>query len=360
MAAQMKRIEDPQSGMSGKSLFQPRVPNMIGLNHAMPSTSRQASGLLPTLIIAGAPRSGTTSLFRWLADHPDVLGSTVKETYYFVDPGTHMFDSKQHFLSSGIDGYRRFFPKGEESPRLVVEATPSYLYSELAIRELPQLSSRPHFIFLLREPASQIHSAFRYFQSNWDWIPANMSFSDFLAASDSGTHHFKGNELAQNALRNAAYVDFLLRWQEACGVDRLHVFLFEEAFSDERRFMRRLAEQFGIDAGFYDTYNFPSENQTYSVRSKGFQKLNIALRSWLPQGTFYKTVRSLYRHINTQVEAPEERLEEELEIVLAERYRRANERLADEFKLDLKAWNAVQESRRARQRHKEEGEHVTC
>jgi hypothetical protein len=301
--------------------------------------------LLPTVIIAGAPKSGTSSLFRWLADHPDVLGSTVKETYYFVDPDTHMFDRTRHYLSGGIDGYKKFFPPGERAPRIVVEATPSYLYSELAIRELPHIPSRPHFIFLLREPASQIHSTFRYFQSNWNWIPSELSFQEFLAASESGTNRFRGNELAQYALRNAAYVDFLLRWRDACGKDRVHVFLFEEAFSDKRRFMRNLARQFGIAPDFYDDYDFSPENQTYTVRSKALQKLNIAVRSWIPQGAFYKAARSAYRRMNTRIPAAGERRDLEAEITLADRYRRVNERLMQEFNLDLRAWKAVEQSR---------------
>ena len=303
--------------------------------------------MLPTVIIAGAPKSGTSSLFRWLADHPDVLGSTVKETYYFVDPDTHMFDRTRHFLSGGIDGYKKFFPQGESVPRLVVEATPSYLYSELAIRELPNIPSRPHFIFLLREPADQIHSTFRYFQSNWNWIAPGLSFQEFLVASESGTNRFRGNELAQYALRNAAYVDFLLRWRDACGKDRVHVFLFEEAFSDKRRFMRHLAGQFGIDPDFYDDYDFSPENQTYAVRSKALQKINIAVRSWIPQGAFYKAARSLYRRMNTRIPAAGGRGDLEVEITLADKYRRVNERLMMEFNLDPQAWTIIQQNRQA-------------
>ena len=34
----------------------------------------------PKVIIAGAPRSGTTSIFEWLSDHLEVCASTEKET----------------------------------------------------------------------------------------------------------------------------------------------------------------------------------------------------------------------------------------------------------------------------------------
>jgi hypothetical protein len=202
---------------------------------------------------------------------------------------------------------------------------------------------------MLREPASQIRSLFRYFQTNWNWIPPNMSFSEFVAASRSGTLTFGGNELLQNALRNVAYVDFLLEWRNACGADRIHVFLFEEAFSDGRRFMRHLAERFGIDAGFYDSYKFPRENPTYSVRSRVLQKFNVSVRSLLPQGALYRATRFLYRTVNTRIEGAE-RLDSELAITLADGYRQSNKQLADEFRLNLDPWIAVQESRLAKAR----------
>lgn len=40
---------------------------------------------VPNLLIPGAPKAGTFSLQKWLVDHPGALGSSEKETYYFVD-----------------------------------------------------------------------------------------------------------------------------------------------------------------------------------------------------------------------------------------------------------------------------------
>jgi len=41
--------------------------------------------IFPNLVIAGAPKSGTSSLFFWLAAHPEVCGSQKKETYFLAD-----------------------------------------------------------------------------------------------------------------------------------------------------------------------------------------------------------------------------------------------------------------------------------
>jgi hypothetical protein len=306
---------------------------------------RECAGLLPSLVIAGAPKSGTSSVFRWLTDHPDVVGSSVKETYYFVDPGSHMFDSMSHFLRDGLSGYRKFFPFPARAPKMVVEATPSYLYSDLALRELPNLPSAPHFLFLLREPASQIHSIFRYFQSNWDWIDADMSFAEFLSVADAGTSEFYGNELARHAINNARYIDFLSRWSAACGKNRIHVFLFEDVLSDPRRFMQLLARRFSIDPDFYDDYEYPAENQTYTVRSRSLQKLNVSIRSWLPQGAAYNALRGLYRRLNTKVEPPRDPSGIAHEAALAGRFITSNQDLAREFELDLAPWRMIHSKR---------------
>jgi hypothetical protein len=158
---------------------------------------------------------------------------------------------------------------------------------------------------------------------------------------------FNGNELACDATRNASYVDFLEKWREKCGSERIHVFLFEEVFSDPRGFMCRLADMFGLAANFYDGYAFPRENETYSVRSKSLQKINILVRPLVPRGQIYQNVRRAYRAMNTRRPVADQEPIDEFDVSLAERYRRSNERLASAFGLDLTAWDKVADARRA-------------
>jgi hypothetical protein len=46
---------------------------------------------LPNLIVAGAPKCVTSSLFQWIADHPEAEGARIKETCYFNDLSSHVF-----------------------------------------------------------------------------------------------------------------------------------------------------------------------------------------------------------------------------------------------------------------------------
>lgn len=298
------------------------------------------NGALPNFIIGGAPKAGTSSLHAWLGEHPDALGSNPKETYYFVDPGSHMYDALRH-IEQGLDGYREFFQlrPGIQSPKAVFEATPMYLYSHTALTRLPALPTAPRFLFVLREPAAQIQSLYQYFRENWRWIPGEMSFSDFLAAVRDGTHDFRGNELARNALSFADYRPFLEQWRKRLGSDRMRVCLFEDMVRQPQEFMQLLCEWIGLDPQFYRDYPFLRENETYSARSHRLQTLNVAIRSKLPQGMLYRLGRRIYRLLNTTAPPPPTQESRELMSRLREEFAEANARLASSFDLDLSPWN---------------------
>ncbi len=242
-------------------------------------------------------------------------------------------------VSGGLAGYAAHFPD-TTGARIIMESTPAYIYSATARAALRDMPGAPSVLFVLREPATQIHSLFRYFQNNWDWIPHDMSFADFLAACRAGSHDFKGNELARNCLANAAYVDHLILWQKAIGPDRMKVMLFDDLLADQTAFLKAICDWLGLDPGFYDDYAFPRENETYQPRSRGLQALNLAIRSRLPKGAAYNALRALYRRLNTTTPAMVTPNEDAVLSDLKASFSDANARLAAAFDLDLSRWSA--------------------
>ena len=292
---------------------------------------------IANFIIAGVPKAGTSSVHRWIAAHPDAVGSTEKETYHFADPGTHM--ARDGVEPGDLDAYARHFPvePGRE-PKVVLESTPGYVYHREALLRIPGLPTQPRCLFIVREPSSQVFSLYRYFRENWSWVPASMSFREFVAAVRGGTHDFGGNELAFDALSNAAYVDFLEPWRERLGGERMRVHTFDALKADPRGFVEDVAGWLGLDTSFYQTYGFPRENETYAARWRSLQEVNIALRARLPKGWPYEVARRVYRAVNTR--SPDAAGSDERAVLsgLRDEYRAANERLARSFDLDLSGW----------------------
>ncbi|MEY1556944.1 sulfotransferase domain-containing protein [Yoonia sp. R2331] len=293
--------------------------------------------ILPNFLIAGVPKAGTSSVHGWLADHPDCVGSIEKETYFLVDPGTHMHRPDSH-ISGGLAGYAAHFPPVDQA-RIVMESTPGYICSDTARRTLADMPGAPKVLFILREPADQIYSLFRYFQNNWDWIPSDMTFSAFLAACRAGTHDFKGNELARDCLINAAYVDHLRAWQTAIGSGRMKVMLFDDLLADQSAFLKSICAWLEIEPSFFDDYAFPRANETYAPRSRGLQSLNIAIRNRLPKGAAYNALRGLYRRLNTRAPDAASDADDHALAQLRRDFEAANAQLAKAFDLDLSRWS---------------------
>ncbi len=294
--------------------------------------------VLPNLLVAGAPKCGTSSVHGWLSDHPDVIGSLEKETYFLSDPGSHMHRPSSH-VSDGLGGYAAHFPPGAADAKVLLESTPGYLYSDTARSAVATFPTMPKVLFILREPSAQIYSLFRYFQNNWNWVPADMDFAAFIEASRTGSHDFMGNELAQNCLRNAAYVDHLIKWRDILGDCHMKITLFDDLQDDQQGFMTALCDWLELAPEFYQSYGYPRENETYQPRSRKLQSANLAIRAMLPKGAAYTALRHLYRRLNTRKPDPASRKDAVAVTQLRGEYRGANQRLAETFELDLSRWN---------------------
>src|SRR3954471_22217123 len=81
--------------------------------------------VLPTAVIIGTQRGGTTSLHRYLVGHPDIHGARRKEVHYF----------DRHYRKSSL-WYRGQFPtRREVGPTgMTIDATPYLLFHPLAPR----------------------------------------------------------------------------------------------------------------------------------------------------------------------------------------------------------------------------------
>src|SRR5207248_5761074 len=77
---------------------------------------------LPNFLIIGAARAGTTSLYHYLRQHPDIFMSRIKETNYYTDED-QILDS---WAVRSRAKYEELFA-GANGERAIGEATPKYL-----------------------------------------------------------------------------------------------------------------------------------------------------------------------------------------------------------------------------------------
>lgn len=297
--------------------------------------------MLPNLIIGGAPKCGTTSLHGWLEAHPQVTGSSVKETFYFVDPSSDQFRPHANFRDHGFEGFAQFFTETEPGASLCIESTTLCLYSQTALNHLPDLPSRPKFLFMVREPSRQLYSNYQFFTNKFPEIDPRTSFADFIDQVRRADPRVGHVEQLRHALDYANYEKHLSRWRDRVGADRIAVHVFEDMIKDPRVFARKLAVTYGIEPDFFDSYAFDPDNQTTYVRSWALKSLGRKLRAILPAGRALEGLRSVYHAINSSKARPEMSAQDEATLAaLKAEFADANQRLAREFDLDLSRWAA--------------------
>ena len=123
---------------------------------------------LPTFLVIGAAKSGTTSLHRYLGQHPDIFVSRVKEPGFFAFEGQSLdFDGPgdewiQQTVATNIDAYAHHF-EGVTSEKAIGESSPVYLYSKEAPGRIATHLENPHLIAILRDPVDRAFSQFLFF-----------------------------------------------------------------------------------------------------------------------------------------------------------------------------------------------------
>lgn len=299
--------------------------------------------ILPNLIIAGAPKCGTTSLFTWLADHPDVCGASVKETRFLLDPDDPHFDSSSNYHVHGLAGYEAYFRHcGTSSAPFILEATPDYLYQETAPKVLASLEPVPDILFVLRKPSDRVYSHYQFARNDRAVIQADLTFREFVSLARGGGPH-RDRAYAQEVFDHSFYFNYLGRWLDRFPSTNVHVFVFEELKRDPQRFARGLATEIGIDPDFYDGYPFRRRNPSYRVRWHGLHSARRALGRRLPprpRRILKRATQKAYARLNVRG-ASFARSDEENEVLeqLDREFRAHNELLSRELRIDLSAWD---------------------
>jgi hypothetical protein len=183
--------------------------------------------VLPNFLIVGAPRSGTTSLARYLGAHPQVFMAADKEVRFFGAG----FDR-------GLEWYAKHFAGAGTQPR-VGEATPTYLADPQARRRLAATLPEAKLIAILRDPVDRAYSQY--------WLARSLGTEDrtFEAAIGVAGGADATDRPLRRYLEQGRYVEQL---RDLCTLyprDAVHVEIFED-------FVAAPAERFRSVCRFLD------------------------------------------------------------------------------------------------------------
>ena len=158
--------------------------------------------------IVGAPKAGTTSLYHYLSEHPQIEMSSQKEPDYFSDKAINeqgMYYGKNRVNT--LDKYESLFVQKESV--VYGEASVSYLFYDNVAEDIKKYNPNAKIIIMLRNP---IERAFSHYLMDYRLGLISDSFENIIAkkSKHKKAHLFYQQyiEVSKYATQIQRYLDF--------------------------------------------------------------------------------------------------------------------------------------------------------
>ena len=276
--------------------------------------------MLPTYLIVGTVRSGTTSLHRALRRHPDVFAPGEKELHFF----DRQFDR-------GIGWYESLFADAPGTGP-VGEATPNYVYDEHALERMAGVVPDARLVVLLRDPVERAYSQYWMQRSahheTLDFADAVAAEPDRLATPDPNARAYF------SYVDRGRYVAQLRRLRSHYPAEQTLVVLYEDLRDRPEETFQGVCRFIGADPGAGPSGLDERANQHRSYRFDRVRRLTHEVRRRGPVGRAAAHVMAKANSRATRYPVMDARTRTRLEREFAE----PNAELAAWLGRDLSAW----------------------
>ena len=303
---------------------------------------------LPNFFVAGAPKAGTTSLYFYLAQHPQVYMSPVKEPTFFGAADILSAPQRDLILQRGVhdpgplrryltgthtyaplvlewDDYLTLFRNVREEIA-IGEASASYLWQPSAAEAIRARVPGARLVFILRDPAERLFS--HILGSSWS-DPVQTFRARFLAALEPGG-------IGRNLVNIGRYATHLQRFLDRFPREQVSIHLYEDYQGDARTVLRNVFAFLGVDPDHpvdvsrrHGETTVPRFRLLHAARFRLFGPAPVA--RWMPERA-RRALKRLYRR------KPDAGLDSADRRMVIDYYRDEILRTADLIGRDLSAW----------------------
>lgn len=298
---------------------------------------------LPNFLIVGAARAGTTSLYEYIRQHPQVFLPHNKEPMFFAFKGQKPSfsgpgDDKEINLKSvdSIKAYKQLF-EGVQDEAAVGEASALYLYSPVAAERIRHHVPDAKIIVILRNPVERAYSSFLYTIRDRREV-----VSDFSKALEMEEERIgKGWEHIWHYRAMGYYNEQLQRYYSCFDESQIKVFLYEDLRENPRALLKEVFAFLDVDPDFEPDFSL-QYNQggvpKMALLNKFLTKPS-RLKAWLKPMMPLPIVRMYTELKHNNLEKPP--LDPAVKELLIDQYRPDIEALSLRLRRDLSSWMKV-------------------
>lgn len=205
---------------------------------------------LPNFLCVGAGKSGTTSLYHYLKQHPEVFLPAQKELHFFAwkdladlngGPGTA--HSRSDWCKN-LSQYSKMF-EGAADYKVVGDISPSYLHAPSAASQIAATLGKPKIVILLRNPIDKVISQYMHLRRDGreilDLRGALAAEPERIASKWGAMYHY---------VATSKYDQDVARYQDAFGVENVRIWSFKKFVQQSEATMTEICAFLEIDPEF--------------------------------------------------------------------------------------------------------------
>ena len=288
-------------------------------------------------MLVGAPKAGTTSLYRYAAQHPAFVCHKQRELSYF-------FSDEEY--DKGYDACTtKYFNRQNAEHATPLAKHVFTMYCPQAVGRLKAHNPDAQVFALLRHPVRRAYSSFWYAKRRgWDTAK---TFEQAIERETGRADEDWLTDRDRMHLHVGVYHTHIKRLIDAFGGDRVHVFLTEELKNDAGSLCRTIFQASGVDPGFEPDLTV-DHNTVSAARSesaaraiagvlKSKSPIKRAARKLIPHSLARRTRHALLS-INEKPFTPPP-MNPDTERRLLDYFAPHNEQLSQLIGRDLSAWN---------------------
>lgn len=272
----------------------------------------------PTFLHIGAPRCGTTWMFKCICEHPEVWRPHKKEIRYFV---TSKFDKgKKWYLD-------QFHP--DKSHKAWGEASPQYLSGTVYGSDKP-VAKKAHellpdcdIICCFRDPIERAYSHWKMME---DWHGISVSFEEAVKRDIRG------------CASKGLYYNHIKKWRRYYSNDKFLVQIHKQVLENNLEEVRRIYNHIGVSDSFKPSLINMSVNRNLMPRTKKMVNNVLGKKAYTKLAS--SKISEYIRRISNKVQKNKSRysIKKEIKNYLTDYYKESNRRLKEEMKVDIDHW----------------------
>lgn len=197
---------------------------------------------MPNFLIIGAHKAGTTSLYRYLSQHPQLFMSAVKEPHFFsfmghpLDFNDPNFNPTKLRSVSTIQEYQSLFQHAGDAIA-IGEASPSYLYVAQSATKIYEYLPTVKLIAILRNPADRAYSNFMHCRARKHKEP----LEDFSEALKAEAARIKENwSPLWHYQQMGFYYQQLQRYYQLFSKEQIQIHLYDDFQSNPKAMLQSI------------------------------------------------------------------------------------------------------------------------